>query len=68
MSLLISFLSVFFPGYDGEKKISGSPPPPPTTPTLDGALLSCLGPYQEECGAPRREVPVWGVLLSNPGR
>ena len=28
MSWLISFLSVFFPGYDGEKKISGSPPPP----------------------------------------
>ena len=27
MSWLISFLSVFFPGYDGEKKISGSAPP-----------------------------------------
>ena len=29
MILLVSFMSVFFPGYDGEKKISGSPRPPP---------------------------------------
>lgn len=49
------------------KQFLGVPPSPPT-PTLDGALLSCLGPYLEEWGAPRREVPVVGVLLSNPGR
>ena len=67
MISLVSFMSVFFPGYDGEKKISGSAPPLPT-PTLDGALLSRLGPYQEEWRAPMREGPLVGVLLSNPRR
>lgn len=49
------------------KQYLGVPAPLPT-PTLDGAFFSCLGPYQEEWGAPRREVPLVGVLLSNPGR
>ena len=43
-------------------------PAPLLTPTLDGALFSYLGPYQEEWRAPRREGPLVGVLLSNPCR
>ena len=50
-----------------KRKYLGVPAPLPT-PTLDGALISPLGPYQEEWRAPRREVPLVGVLLSNPRR